>query len=415
MKFVKDYSTKSSVADEKRAISFISSVKEDLFKNYDSDFSSLLLPNDSQFSKDVSLLVNKKKKYSHLIVVGIGGSNLGALAVLEAIKGKNHLLTSKKKVFFADTVDSDNLSDIINLCKNEKFLLLFISKSGTTTESVANFDVLLKLIPKNEQSDRVIIISDSDSVLSSYASKNNFDYLYIPKLVGGRYSVFSPAGLFPLLFADINIKELLRGASDSLKSFNKNNIAFLGALDLYNNYKKDIRINDLFLFSNDLESLGKWFRQLMGESLGKKLSNSGKQVFAGMTPTVSIGSTDLHSVGQLYLGGPRDKFTSFVSLKNQKTLLIPKHKDGILKYIQGLSFQEVMDAILKGTLHAFKKNKLAFNHYVLDNKSEYELGFFMQTKMLEIMLLAHLIGVNAFDQPSVEDYKKETHKLLLKK
>ncbi|MCC7574647.1 hypothetical protein KO361_03580 [Candidatus Woesearchaeota archaeon] len=412
MKFVKDYSSKYSSVDEKKLLDFISVIKEDLFKNYDSDFSSLLLPQDENILRDVSVLVKKKKKFSDLIVIGIGGSNLGALAILEAVKGKNYLLINNKKVFFADTVDSDNINNILSICKKKNFLLVFISKSGTTTESVANFEVLLSKIPLKQRKERVVTISDEGSALSVLADKKGFDSLFIPKKVGGRFSVFSSVGLFPLLFAGINVKELLRGANDSLKSFDKTNFAYLGALDIYTNYKKNKVINDLFLFSNDLESLGKWFRQLMGESIGKKFSVSGKKVFAGITPTVSVGSTDLHSVGQLYLGGPRDKFTSFVSLKNQSKLIIPKNKDGILKHIQGLSFQEVMDAILKGTLSAFKLNKLPFNHYVLEKKSEYEIGFFMQTKMLEIILLAHLIGVNPFDQPSVEDYKKETRKLL---
>ena len=415
MKFKKDYSRGSVLKVEKSALSFVSSIKEDLLKFYDSSYSSLLLPTDAELLDSVSVLVQNKDKYSTLVVVGIGGSNLGSLAVLEAVKGKHHILNNFKKVFFADTVDPDNISSILNACEGDDFLLLFISKSGTTVESFANFEVFLSKIPLSQRKDRVLTICDSDSVLANYSKVNNFDSLFIPKKVGGRFSVFSAVGLFPLAFAGVDIDELRRGAEDALKTFNKNSIALQGALDLYYNYSQGKVINDLFLFNNDLESLGKWYRQLMGESLGKRFNLQGREVFLGITPTVSIGSTDLHSVGQLYLGGPRDKFTSFVSLKNQTRVVVPKNKGAILKNLQGLSFSDIMGAILKGTMRAYKKNNLPFNHYELDAKSEYELGFFMQTKMFEIMILAHLLGVNPFDQPSVEDYKVETRKLLDKK
>ncbi|MFP4567708.1 MAG: hypothetical protein ACLFN8_02070 [Candidatus Woesearchaeota archaeon] len=413
MKFVSDYSGK--VVDEKKALTLIKYISEDLLKFYESDYSSLLVPNDKEILKNVSRVLKSRKSYDYMVVVGIGGSNLGALAVLDAVCGKHFNSLGKKKVFFADTVDSDNLSSILKMLEGEKFLLVLISKSGTTTESVANFNVLLKKIPVSERKERVIAITDKGSALDKYALLNGFDVLFIPKKVGGRYSVFTAVGLLPLMFAGVGVSKLLRGANAAIESFDKNNFAFRGALDLYGAILSGKSIVDLFLFSNDLESLGKWYRQLVGESLGKKLSLDKKVVFTGITPTVSIGSTDLHSVGQLYLGGPRDKFTSFVSLNKTARVVVPKLKSSILESLENLTFAEIMDAILEGTMLAYKKNKLPFNHYVLEDKSAFEVGFFMQTKMLEVMILAHLMNVNPFDQPSVEDYKIETRKLLAKK
>ncbi len=412
MRFVKDYS-KRKVLGSSEALSLIKGINEDLLKSYESCYSSLLLPFDSDFVAQSSSLLKKMEDVDILVVVGIGGSNLGAMALIEAIKGKYHNLFDKKKVFFADTVDSDNTLSILSACKNKKFLLAFISKSGTTTESVANFEVFLKKIPVSKRKDRVVVITDEGSMLSVYAERNGFNSLFIPRLVGGRYSVFSNVGLFPLLFAGIDVKSLLLGAREAVISFNKQNVSFKGALDLYNNYLEGKNIYDLFFFSSDLESLGKWYRQLLGESVGKRFNLLGEEVFCGITPTVSMGSVDLHSVGQLYIGGPRDKFTSFISVENQKGLSVPKNLAGLPDF-QGFSFQEILDAILKGTMRAYKKNKLPFNHYCLKEKSAFELGFFMQSKMLEVVILAHLLGVDAFNQPSVEDYKKET-KLLLKK
>ena len=412
MMFKKDYSRK--VVTNKSALDYVSFIKQDLLKYFESDFCSLLLPFDNDVVRDVSVLVREKKGFDYLVVVGIGGSNLGTLAIVEALFGKNHLLSSKKKVFFVDTVDSDSLADVLSFVKGKKFLLVLISKSGTTTESIANFEVLLKQIPLSQRKSRVVTISDEGSLLSSLALRKGYSHLFIPKKVGGRFSVFSSVGLFPLAFLGVDIKKLLLGARGALEKFNKNNYALEGALDLYHNYLSGKKINDLFIFSNDLESLGKWYRQLMGESVGKRFSLSGSEKFIGITPTVSIGSTDLHSVGQLYLGGPRDKFTSFVSVKNHKSIVVPSNKDIILRDLQGLSFKKIMDSILLGTMRAYKKNKLPFNHYEFVCKDEFELGFFMQTKMFEIMILAHLLGVNPFDQPSVEEYKSETRKLLKK-
>lgn len=411
MKYEKDWMRKSE-KNKNKLIKHAAEIKEDLLKSYESEYASLLLATEKKFIKKVTEIIKTKKEYKHLIVIGIGGSNLGTLAIIEAIHGKDHLIHNNKKIFFADTTDPDNITSIKKQVKNKKFLVLLISKSGTTTESLANFEVILNEIPKQERAQRIITITDKGTELEKYSNKKKYTCLEIPKKIGGRFSVLSYVGLLPLAFAEIKIKNLLKGASDAIKSFDENNIAMEGALDLHHNYEHNKKINNIFLFNNDLESLGKWYRQLMGESIGKKHTKTKRQAHIGITPTVSIGSTDLHSVGQLYMGGPKDKFTTFISLEKQTKVIIPKNEDAILKNIQGLSFKKILQAIMQGTMTAYKKNKLPYNHYTLKEKTEYELGYFMQTKMLEIILLAHLLNVNPFDQPSVEEYKKETRKIL---
>ncbi len=138
---------------------------------------------------------------------------------------------------------------------------------------------------------------------------------------------------------------------------------------------------------------------------------------AGITATVSVGSTDLHSVGQLYLGGPRDKFTTFISaVRDGASPVVPAAGSriftGIVEMIEGKSMNAIMDAILAGTKIAYKKNELPFAEIILADISEKSLGYFMQFKMIEIMYIAKLMGVNAFDQPSVESYKTETKNIL---
>lgn len=153
----------------------------------------------------------------------------------------------------------------------------------------------------------------------------------------------------------------------------------------------------------------------MGESIGKRHSLNGDEVNAGVTPMVSIGSTDLHSMAQLYLGGPKDKFTTFVySQKEKGEIEIPENLilDGLVDGIKNKKLSDIMNAIYEGVQKAYKKNEIPFMEISIEKNDAYSIGQFLQFKMFEIMYLARLFGVNAFDQPDVEDYKSETRDIL---
>jgi glucose-6-phosphate isomerase len=274
---------------------------------------------------------------------------------------------------------------------------------------------------KRDHENCITVTSDKDSELWNIAIREGFNVLEIPKRVGGRYSVFSPVGLFPLGLLGINIERLLNGA----KSMNEacidtnieNNPAAISATIRYLHYVSGKNISDLFLFANDLESLGKWCRQLMAESLGKEFNKKGETVNIGMTPVVSIGSTDLHSMAQLCLGGPYDKFTTFLSVENSNSHVnVPRLKgySELVHGIQGKSLESIMSAIVEGTKAAFRKGRRPFVEVKLPCKSEYPVGQFLQFKMIETIYLGHLLDVNPFDQPNVESYKEETRKILQK-
>ncbi|NBD74261.1 hypothetical protein GVX82_04460, partial [Patescibacteria group bacterium] len=184
---------------------------------------------------------------------------------------------------------------------------------------------------------------------------------------------------------------------------------------LYAHYEAGISIHDTFLFAPALTALGFWYRQLMGESVGKECDREGHVVNAGLTPTVSIGSTDLHSVGQLYLGGPRDKVTTFVWVAApHDTVSLPAERSfpGVVPMIAGRDAGEVMHAILEGTKAAYRAAERPYLEVVVPQLDAHSLGQVLQMKMLEIMYLAELMQVNAFDQPNVESYKIETKRLL---
>jgi glucose-6-phosphate isomerase len=173
----------------------------------------------------------------------------------------------------------------------------------------------------------------------------------------------------------------------------------------------------LFLFANDLESLGKWCRQLMAESLGKEFNKKGETVNIGITPVISIGSTDLHSMAQLYLGGPYDKFTTFLSVENSNSHInVPMLKgySRLVEEVQGKSLESIMSAVLEGTKVAFRKGRRPFVEVKLPGKSEYPIGQFLQFKMMETVYLGYLLDIDPFDQPNVESYKEETRNILRK-
>lgn len=398
-------------------------------KAYDDDRASINLPGDLATLSRVKMLIEEKKKLNpkYLIVVGIGGSNLGTIAAQEAILGRQYnQLKPKIKVLYADTVDSDLIQNIISIVepelqKGENILINGISKSGGTTETIANFEVLIDLLKKykKDYEKYVVVTTDENSKFWSLAKEKGFSLLKIPKKVGGRYSVFSPVGLFPLGLLGIDIEELLKGAKlirdQCLNIDSWKNPAALSASLIYLHAKQKKNIHDLFLFSTDLESIGKWYRQLMGESIGKEYNIEYKQVFNGITPTVSIGSTDLHSMAQLYLGGPYDKFTSFVSIeKNNSSIILPNYQkySRLVKGMQGIKMSKIMNAIYVGVKTAFRKGKRPFIEIVLPDKSPSSIGQLLQLKMMEMMYLGFLLKVNSFDQPNVESYKIETRKIL---
>jgi len=396
-------------------------------RGYDDSRASVFLPVDESNLEVARAAIALKRKLhpSLVIVIGIGGSNLGALAVQEAVLGK---LCSERRVprlLFADTVDSDELQAVIDAMQGElrqgrQVLLNVISKSGSTTETVANFEILLNVLRRHRKNaqEYVVVTTDRGSSLWEFGLAKGFSLLEIPKNVGGRYSVFSQVGLFPLGMVGVDIKELVQGAAWMRErclslELAKNPAAF-GASVLYLQNKAGRSIYDHFLFATDLESLGKWYRQLLAESVGKEFSVDKKRVRAGIAPTVSVGSVDLHSLAQLYLGGPDVRFTNFVTTRFNAELKVPNYPEfeKLVKDLQGKELVQVLHAIVEGVKRAYRKAKRPFSETHFDGKNAFAIGAFMQWKMIETMLLAQLLQVNPFDQPAVELYKKETRMLL---
>lgn len=385
--------------------------------NYESDEASINLPFDEALFKKVADLKAKKvgSNLKYIVVIGIGGSNLGTKAIYDAMYGFYDMVELKRfpKMIFLDTQDEEVLAKTVKLINTlgtkEEILINAISKSGGTTETAANMEVVYEALTKKfgEVNDRFVITTDEGSKMQAAAEKLGINVLNLPKKVGGRYSIFSAVGLFPLTMIGFNMDALRKGSQTMRdSSLEEDSPAMISAAILYLHYKNGKNINDNFIFLPQLESLGKWYRQLQGESVGKDEK--------GITPTVSIGSTDLHSVGQLYLGGPKDKITTFIYGENSKVdTIVPQNTVfNLVDVIPGKKISSIMHAIIGGIKVAYINQKMPYMEVVFDTVSAESIAEFMQFKMMEMMYLGKLMGVNTFDQPQVELYKVETKKIL---
>jgi glucose-6-phosphate isomerase len=364
--------------------------------SYETPESFINLPKNETTLKAVMALKEKlvTPNLKYIINIGIGGSYLGTKAIYDAFHGFFDVTEPSRfpKMLFIDTIDTDVLhktKTLLNALDPSEVLIVTVSKSGTTLESLINLEILTEDLTK--YMDRLVVITKEHSPLWEETCKHNFPCLGIPEKISGRYSVLSAVGLVPLALAGLNVVDLLIGAAKAdLES------AVLSASLLYIAYQSGLTIHPTFLFQVELESLGKWYRQLAAESLGKE----GK----GVTPTVAIGSTDLHSMVQLYLGGPRDKFFTFVSTQkeNYEVKIPPKNE----------TTEKNMKIILASIEKTFQEKQLPYTKIELPNLSLETLGQFMQFKMLETVFLAKLMNVNAFNQPNVEDYKSKVRVAL---
>lgn len=415
----------------KEYINFVVDVAQQ--ESYEEPESSINLPLDDNFRNSLIQKIQEKKnkELKYVIIVGIGGSNLGTMALYRALRGRlgAFLHADAPKIVFVDTVSPPLVAQVIDfintrLNSSEEILVNVISKSGETTETIANFEVIYNVLKTrfgDSINKRLVFTTDKGSKLWTQAESKGLDLLEVPKEIGGRYSVLSAVGLFPLGLADFNIQGFWEGAGEMVKRCLNTDVyqnpALISAIATYVNYKKGFDIYNSFYFNPELKSLGKWYVQLMAESVAKELNLNNEKVNVGITPIVSIGSIDLHSMATLFLGAPKNKFTQFVhASQKENSPAVPKELffPGLVPDIAGKSIADIMNAIFYGIKIAYIKNALPYSELVLHEVSESSLGQYMQLKMMETMYLARLVGVNAFDQPKVEDYKRETREILKK-
>lgn len=348
-----------------------------------------------------------------ILVIGIGGSSLGASAVYEAL---GHDTTISIPIFFLETINPDQYTDLEGLLRDGGAVqVVIISKSGTTLETAINSSLAIDILRARRPRDWnkfVTVISEEQSPLSALADKLGLRCLVMPS-VGGRFSVFTSVGLFPLALAGIDIEKFCAGAVAELDHFVEQGLqsrAAVSALALYTACKNGYWVHDMFVWDPALEQLGKWYRQLCAESLGKRHNVRGELVEMGILPTVSLGTQDLHSMVQLYLGGPRQIVTTFVTAKSAAKVTIPANEWGVSS-CAGKELETVRQAIIGAVEKTYREDNRPFMSIKLE-KTAHDIGQFMMAKILEIILLGALFEVNVFDQPEVEKYKRAAGHIL---
>jgi len=337
-----------------------------------------------------------------IVVLGIGGSSLGAKAIYEFLKPMAQL---KRELIFFESTDPLNIMNQLNHIDMKKTHFLVISKSGGTVETISIFKYIFA---SNQNSESYTFITDQGSNLEKFAKDIDAKVLYLPDNVGGRFSVLSVVGLFPLALCGVDIKALLKGADEICDSFFNDgkfkNVLLEKALFYAKNHHR-YNINCIFAYSETLEYFTQWYVQLWGESLGKKQRHSSFNV--GLTPIGLIGPKDQHSFLQLIMEGTRDKSVTFIKLQEfEHKLYIPdislKHLES-LDILNGISFHDLLTMQCDSVIEALKNEKdVPLDEIRLPRVDANSIGALIYYYELLTSLVGELLDVNTYNQPGVE-------------
>lgn len=351
---------------------------------------------------------NKIKEDSDvLLVIGIGGSYLGARALIELLNGyfKN---SGVEVIFVGNTISSTYMGELIDYLEDKRFSINIISKSGTTTEPAIAFRIFKELLKKKHKDYKDRIYSTTDKkkgALHDLSVAEGYEMFTIPDNVGGRFSVLTAVGLLPVASAGINIDDIMRGAKDSFNESKMNAVEYAAMRNTL--YQLGYKIEMLESYEPSMRSFTEWWKQLFGESEGKDKK--------GIFPASAIFSTDLHSLGQYIQDGERLMFETVIDIKNPRIdiEIIGDENDG-LNYLVGKTVDYVNKMAFKGTTKAHKDGGVPNLVIELDSIRPYDIGYLVYFFELSCAISAYVLGVNPFNQPGVEEYKKNMFELLEK-
>lgn len=376
---------------------------------------------ESTLNEILILPKNLKDKIDYLVVIGIGGSYLGTRAVSEASIGSFDYLAGKKEfpqiIYAGQNIGEDYLFELQEALENRSFGIVVVSKSGTTTEPALAFrllkEQLVKSVGQDEARERIIAITDSSKgALRKMVEQEGYNSFIIPDDVGGRFSVLTPVGLVPLAMSGIDIVNLLKGAADmrqrTLQSVKlEENPAAMYAAARNALYNKGKIIEILVNYNPKLHYFSEWWKQLFGESEGKENK--------GIFPSSVDFTTDLHSMGQYIQQGRRELFETVISIQNTKfKLLVPDDENNLdkLNYLAGKRVDEVNKMAELGTLMAHIDGGAPNIRIEVDRLDEYNMGQLIYFFEFSCAISGYKLGINPFDQPGVEAYKKNMFALL---
>lgn len=381
----------------------------DLPENYDKE----------EFAR-IKLAAQKIRSDSQvLVVVGIGGSYLGARAAIEFCKSQNYNLLCKDapQIFFSgNSISSAALNEILSICRDKDFSVNVISKSGTTTEPAISFRIFRELLEqkygKAEAAKRIYVTTDkAKGTLKALSDEEGYETFVVPDDVGGRYSVLTAVGLLPIAAAGIDIDAMMQGANDARKAYTdpdmQKNDCYKYAAIRNILYRKGKCIEMMVSYEPDYTMMNEWFKQLFGESEGK----DGK----GLYPSSAVFSTDLHSMGQFIQEGSRLMFETAVVFDEPKTEVVIE-KDEInadgLNFLAGKTMSYVNRKAFEGTVLAHVDGGVPNVVLELSKMDEYHFGYLVYFLEKACAISGYTLGVNPFNQPGVESYKSNMFALL---
>jgi glucose-6-phosphate isomerase len=337
----------------------------------------------------------KFNKYKSIILIGMGGSSLGAEALYNFFRNK-----IEKELFFFNNLDQSQIEKTKTSLKNSLFII--ISKSGNTLETLINTNLLKDKINKKNT---IIITEKKTNLLNQFAKDKKILHIIHKDYIGGRYSILSEVGMIPAYFMGLKIKNFRKNLLDFFKSKEKisliNNVIKLTSIYRYGKINSIILLN----YAPEVNEFLYWYQQLIAESLGKK----GR----GILPVVSIAPRDHHSLLQLYLDGPKDKLFYIFSLKKNKKMKVRKNVFGKnFSYAENKDLSKAKEAQKNALIHVLKSKNIPYQEFVINKKNEASLGKLFSYFIMETALIGMLLGFDPFNQPAVEEVKILTKKYL---
>ena len=364
---------------------------------------------DAQYVRD---------NFDILVVCGIGGSYLGARSALEALNG----LKSDDKleiIFMGQTFSPNYVAQVMNYLKGKKFAINVISKSGTTTETSISFRLLKELLEsqvgKEKAKKAIYATTDKEKgALKTLCNNEGYATYVLPGDIGGRYSVFTAVGTFPLACAGVDVEKLIEGARNARAEIEKlplkENKCYQYAVMRDYMYRHDKPVEMYVTYEPQMSQISEWLKQLFGESEGKE--------HKALYPGSATFSTDLHSLGQYIQDGTPLLFETIINiLEPKQDIVIPHDNDDLdgLNYLEGKNLAFVNQKAFEGTLKAHEDGGVPCNVITLDKLNEYNLGYLFYFFMRACAMSAYMLDINPFNQPGVEVYKKNMFHLLGKK
>ena len=360
-----------------------------------------------------------RENFDVLVVAGIGGSYLGARSALDALKGIKGV-DKPEIIFMGQTFSPNYTHQVLEYLKDKKFAINVISKSGTTTETSIAFRLLKSLLEekvgKEEARKSIFAVTDKEKgALKTLCNQEGYSTYVLPGNIGGRYSVLTPVGLFPLAAAGVDVKAMLKGAQEAQKEFDnadlKTNMCYRYAVSRDYMYRHSHPVEMYVTYEPQMSQISEWLKQLFGESEGKEKK--------GLLPTSVTFSTDLHSLGQFVQDGSPILFETILNVINPNDdVVIPSDKDDLdgLNYLAGKKLSYVNQMAYQGTLKAHEVDGgVPCNIITIEKMDAKTLGYLFYFFMRACAMSAYLLDINPFNQPGVEIYKKNMFHLLGKK